>query len=73
MRKRTKSDRKEFVDRLADETEKAASRKDLKSLYTINKMLNNGFRSSDVPVKNANANVLSKEAENAGRNISNIF
>ena len=30
-------------------------------------MLNNGFRSSDVPVKDVNANVLSKEAEKLTR------
>ena len=63
VRKRTKSDRKEFVDKLADEAGKAASRQDLTSLYTTNNMLNNGFRSSEVPVKDTDGNVLSKEAE----------
>ena len=62
-----KSDRKEFVDKLADEAGKAASRQDLTSLYTTNKMLNNGFRSSDVPVKDTNENVISKEAEERSR------
>ena len=63
----TKSDRKEFVKRLAEEAEKAAGRQDLKSLYRINKMLNNGFPSSDFPVKDAKGNVLSKEPEKLAR------
>ena len=67
VRKMTKSDRKGFVERLDDEAEEAASRQGLKSLYRINKMLNNDFRSSDVPVKDANGNVLSKEAEKLAR------
>ncbi|KAL9956567.1 hypothetical protein ACROYT_G038060 [Oculina patagonica] len=44
----TKSDKKEFVERLADEAEEADRRQELKPLYRINKMLNNGFRSSNV-------------------------
>ena len=44
-----------------------ASRQDLKSLYRINKMLNNGFRSSDDNIKYANGNVLSKETEKLAR------
>ena len=67
VRKMTKSDGKGFVDKLADEAGKAASRQDLTSLYTTNKMLNNGLRSGDVPVKDTNGNDLSKEAEKRPR------
>ena len=46
----TKLDKRKFVERLAEEAEEAAGRQDLKTLYRINKMLNNGFKNSDVPV-----------------------
>ena len=48
----TKLDKRKLVERLAEKTEEAADRQDLKTLkaYRINKMLNNGFRNSDVPV-----------------------
>ena len=45
-----------------------AGRQDLKTLYRINKMLNNhGFKNNDVPVKDTDGNVLSKEAEKLAR------
>ena len=48
---------------MADEAEEAAGRQHLKTLYRMNKMLNNGFKNNDVPVKDLDGNVLSKEAE----------
>ena len=63
----TKLDKRKFVDRLADEAEEAASRQELKTLYRINKMLNNGFQNNDVPVKDTDGNALSKEAEKLAR------
>ena len=63
VRKMTKLDKRKFVGRLADEAEEAAGGQDLKTLYRINKMLNNGFKNNDVPVKDINGNFLSKEAE----------
>ena len=50
VKKMTKLDKRKFVERLAEEAEEAAGRQDLKTLYGINKMLNNGFKNSDVPV-----------------------
>lgn len=58
----TKLDKRKVVERLADEAEAAAGRKDLKTLYRINKALNNGFKNSDVPVKCIDGTILSKEA-----------
>ena len=57
----TKLDKRKLVERLAEEAEEAAGRQDLKTLYRINKMLNN------VLVKDTDGNVLSKEAEKLAR------
>ena len=59
-KKLTKQDKRKFVERLADEAEEAAGRQDLKTLYRLNKMLSNGFKNNDVPVKDIIGNVLSK-------------
>ena len=67
MKKITKLDKRKFVERLLEEAEEAADRQDLKTLYRINKMLNNGFKNNDVPVKDTDDNVLSKEAEKLAR------
>ncbi|PVD27010.1 hypothetical protein C0Q70_12160 [Pomacea canaliculata] len=53
--------------KLTDEAENAASKNDLKTLYKINKQLNNGFKNSDVPVKDMNGNVVEGEAEKLQR------
>jgi hypothetical protein len=43
--------------------EEAASRNDLKTLYEINKHLNNGFKNSDVSVKDKTGKVVEGETE----------
>ena len=63
----TKLGKKKIVERLAVEAEAAAGRQDLRTLYRINKMSNNGFKNNDVPVKEIKGNVLSKEAEKLAR------
>ena len=63
----TKIEKRKFVERLTEEAQEAAGRQDLKALYRINKMSNNGFKSNDVPVKDRGGNVLSKEAEKFAR------
>ena len=63
----TKIEKRKFVERLTEEAQEAAGRQDLKTLKRINKMLNNGFKSNDVPVKDRGGNVLSKEAEKLAR------
>ena len=40
----TKLDKRKFGEKLADEVEEAAGRQDLKTLYRIDKALNNGFK-----------------------------
>ena len=57
----TKLEKKKIVESLAEEAE------DLKTLYRINEILNNGFKNNDVPVKYIDGNVLSKEGEKLAR------
>ena len=44
VKKMTKLDKRKFVERQAEEAKEAAGRQDLKTLYRINQVLNNGFR-----------------------------
>ena len=67
VKRMTRADKKDYVEKLADEAEEAAGRNDLKTLYKINKQLNNGFKNCDVPVKNKNGMVIEKEAEKLQR------
>ena len=63
----TRADKKDYIEKLADEAEEAAGRNGLKTLYKISKQLNNGFKNCDVPVKNKNGMVIEKEAEKLQR------
>ena len=54
VKRMTRKDKKEFVDKVADEAENAAERRDLRSLYKITKTLTGGFHNNDRPVKNIN-------------------
>ena len=67
VKRMTRTDKKDYIEKLADEAEEAAGRNDLKTLYKINKQLNNGFKNCDVPVKNKNGMVIEKEAEKLQR------
>ena len=63
----TKLDKRKLVERLAEEAEAAAGTQDLKTPYRINKMLNNGFKNNDFPVKDTDGHVLSTVAEKLAR------
>ena len=67
VKRMTRADKKDYIEKLADEAEEAAGRNNLKTLYKINKQLNNGFKNCDVPVKNKNGMVIEKEAEKLQR------
>ena len=54
VKRMTRKDKKEFVDKVADEAENAAERRDLRSLYKITKTLTGGFHNNDRPVKDIN-------------------
>ena len=57
MKRMTRKDKKEFVDKLADEAENA----DLRSLYKITKTLTGSFHNNDRPVKDINDKVITSE------------
>ena len=57
----TKLEEKKILESLAEEAE------DLKTLCRINKILNNGSKNNDFPVKDINGNVLWKKAEKLAR------
>ncbi|XP_068723267.1 uncharacterized protein [Montipora capricornis] len=66
-KKMTNLDKNNFVERLADEAEKVSGIQDLKNLHRTRIMLNNGFKNNDIPVKDIDGNVLSKQAEKLAR------
>ena len=44
VKRMRRADKKDYIEKLADEAEEAAGRNDIKTLYKINKQLNNGFK-----------------------------
>ena len=67
VKRMTRADKKDYIEKLVAEAEEAAGRIDLKTLYKINKQQNNGFKNCDVPVKIKNGMVIEKEAEKLQR------
>ena len=67
VKQMTRADKKTYVDNLAEEAEQAAGRQDLKKLYSITRTLNGKYTRSNVPVRDKDGNVLSKESEQAPR------
>ena len=63
MKRQAKADKKAVIEKLADEEETAAKTQNIVVLYKIIKTLAGGFRSSEVPVKDVNGNVISGVAE----------
>ena len=63
VKRMTRKDKKEFVDKLADEAENA----DLRPLYKITKTLTGGFHNNDRPVKDINDKVITSEREQVER------
>ena len=67
VRKMTKADKRDYIEKLADKAEEAARRNDLKTLYKINKQLSNDFQNSDVPVKDRNGKIIEGEIDKIQR------
>ena len=67
VKKMAKADKKAYVEGLAEEAEQAAGRQDLKTLYSITKTLNGKYTHSNVPVRDKEGKVLSKESEQVPR------
>ena len=63
----TRADKKAYVENLAEEAEQAAGKQDLKTLYSITKTLNGKYTRSNVPVRDKEGKVLSKESEQVPR------
>ena len=57
VKKRTRADKKAFMEKLADEAEESAQKQDMATLYKITKSLAGGFKNNDVPVKDSDRNV----------------
>ena len=67
VKRRAKEDKKNYVEKLADEAEEAAANQDLKTLYKITKNLKGGFTNNDMPVKDRDGNILASENEKLKR------
>jgi len=63
VKKSARADRKVYTEKLADEAETAASKRDMQTLYRITKTLAGKFQSSDLPIRDQQDNLTSKEDE----------
>ncbi|XP_048743102.2 uncharacterized protein LOC125656542 [Ostrea edulis] len=61
VKRSARADRKAYTEKLAYEAEQAASKQDMQTLYRITKTLAGKFQSSELPIKDKQGNVLSKE------------
>ena len=67
VKKKTKQDRKSYIDELASEAEVAAKQHNPKELYKITKQLAGTNRSTNRPVKNKQGNLPTKESQQMER------
>ena len=67
VKKRARTDKKAFMDKLADEVEEGAQKQDMATLYKITKSLAatvaGGFKNNDVPVMDSDRNVITGRVE----------
>ena len=63
VKRKTRADKRAFIENLADEAEAAAQTQNMATLYKITKTLTGGFKNSDVPVKDVDGNVVTCEAK----------
>ncbi|XP_055997769.1 uncharacterized protein LOC130047194 [Ostrea edulis] len=63
VKRNARADRKAYTEKLAYEAEQAASKQDMQTLYRITKTLAGKFQSSELPIKDKQGNVLSKEED----------
>ncbi|XP_068671094.1 uncharacterized protein [Montipora foliosa] len=67
VKRRTRGDKKAFMEKLAEEVEEAAQKQDMGTLYKITKSLAGGFKNNDVPVKDSDGNVITGIVEQMQR------
>ena len=58
MRKSVKTDKRHFVERLAEEAERAAASRNMKQLYDTTNKLAGKFKKSERPIRDKNGTVL---------------
>ena len=58
MRKSVKTDKRDLVEGLAEEAERAAARRNMKQLYDTTKKLAGKFKKSERPIRDKNGTVL---------------
>ena len=66
-RKSMRADKQTYFDNLASEAEEAASRNDMKTLYSIMQTLSGKFGKSECPVKNKHGKAIAGEGEQKNR------
>ena len=67
VKKATRNDKRNYHEKLAEESEKAALQGDMKTLYKTTKLLTGGFKNSDVPIKNMRGETIANEEEKINR------
>ena len=67
VKRKTKADKRAFIENLADEAETAAQMPNMATLYKITKALAGGFKNCDIPMKDAECRRTNTTVENALR------
>ena len=63
VKRKTKADKRAFIENLADEAETAAQMQNMATLYKITKALAGGFKNCDIPMKDADGVVITSVEE----------
>ena len=63
MRKSVKTDKRDFVEGLAEEAERAAASRNMKQLYDTTKKLAGKFKKSERPIRDKNGTVLTVDKQ----------
>ena len=63
VKKSARQDKKDLVEKLAQDAEEAAKKQDMGTLYRITKTLSGGFRSTDTPVRKLDGKLASSREE----------
>ena len=63
VKRKTKADKRAFIEKLADEAETAAQMQNMATLYKITKALAGGFKNCDIPMKDGDGVVITSVEE----------
>ena len=63
VKRKTKADKRAFIENLADEAETAAQMQNMATLYKITKALDGGFKNCDIPMKDSDGVVITSVEE----------